>query len=66
MAVMSAEPIPTAHLLIERSVINPPKPLGIAVEVDGKIIATVSLEHFKEVAARLAAQLDALKSARGP
>jgi hypothetical protein len=52
---MPYDPIPIARLIIECAVINPPKPLGIAVQVGGKIIATVSLEDFKEAAARLAA-----------
>lgn len=49
-----------AHLMIECAAINPPKPLGIAVQSEGRIIATISLENFKETASRL----QSLESAR--
>ena len=46
--------IPTAKLAIEFQPINPPKPTGIGVLVDGKPIAYVDLDNFKEIASKLA------------
>jgi hypothetical protein len=52
--------IPSAKLRIECAMINPPKPLGCGVIVDGKVIATLTLEEL-EGASR---SLEALKSER--
>jgi len=51
---MTETKFPTAELLIECSMINPPKPLGITVRIEAKIVATLSLDYFKERASRLA------------
>ncbi len=44
---------PIATLAIETAMVNPPKPLGIGVRIDGKLIAVIELEHFKAIASRL-------------
>lgn len=45
--------IPKAKLAIECAMINPPKPIGCGVMIDGKLAAVVSLEELKRAAARL-------------
>ena len=48
-----AGPLPEAKLAVEVAAINPPKPLGIGVLIDGRPVAFVSLQNFKEVARKL-------------
>jgi hypothetical protein len=48
-----SDPIPAATLRIECAQINPPKPLGCGVFVEGKIIATVTLENLRATMMRL-------------
>ena len=45
--------LPLAHLAIESYASNPPRPGGISVMLDDTVIATVTLEQFKEISARL-------------
>ncbi len=47
--------IPVAKLHIEMAMVNPPKPTGIGVFVEGKMIAVVELDELKRVAAQLVA-----------
>jgi hypothetical protein len=44
---------PVAKLAIETAQINPPKPLGCGVFVDGKLVAVVELDELKRAAKRL-------------
>ncbi len=46
--------IPQATLAIESHPMNPPKPLGVGVLVDGKLIAVMPLDELRRAAAHLA------------
>lgn len=52
--------LPTASLRIECASVNPPKPIGIGVFSDGKMIAVLELDELK----RVASQLEELIAAR--
>jgi hypothetical protein len=45
--------VPVAKLHIECATINPPKPLGVGIMADGKIIATCSLDELRNAVTRL-------------
>lgn len=44
---------PIAKLAIETAPVNPPRPLGCGVFVDGKLVAVVELDELKMAAKRL-------------
>jgi hypothetical protein len=56
---MSVDPdvLPTGHLAIGAGMSNPPVPLGVAVMVDGQIVATLTVEEVKD-AAKLIDQME--------
>jgi hypothetical protein len=54
------EMIPTGRLRLECAQINPPKPLGFHVQVDGMSVAVLTLEEVRAHCARL----DELETAR--
>lgn len=45
--------VPTAKLKIECQMINPPKPAGCNVLVEGKLVAVVTLDDLRAVIADL-------------
>jgi hypothetical protein len=45
--------VPKASLKIECAMVNPPQPIGCGVLVDGKVIATLTLEEVKLVVTRI-------------
>lgn len=55
--------LPTATLRIECAAINPPKPLGVGVFADGKMIAVVELNELKCASSELEAIISARSGA---
>jgi hypothetical protein len=49
--VPKEEGIPTATLRVEQVMLNPPKPVGCGVFVQGRLIAVVTLDELKRAAA---------------
>jgi hypothetical protein len=55
--------LPCAELRLLCAMVNPPKPLGFDIVVDGAVVATLDLEEFKRAVLRLK-ELEAQRSAR--
>jgi hypothetical protein len=52
-AAVDPDVLPIAHLAIGAGMSNPPVPLGVAVMVDGQIVATLTIEEIKDAAKQI-------------
>ena len=52
-AEIDPDVLPIAHLAIGAGMSNPPVPLGVAVFVDNRMVATLTIEEIREAARRI-------------
>jgi hypothetical protein len=48
-----APPLPTARLRLEAHPTNPPRPTGCVVQVDGRLVAVLTLDEVRAIARRI-------------